>query len=397
MLGGVHGAVLAVMLWRRAQNRRANRWLAALLASIALMLVDGFLGASGALERHPHLIGLGASLPFLFGPFLYLYVRAMTSAESASAESATDARVGMHFVAWAVYVALLLADFYLRSAAFKTAFAKQLLEGHEPLYVTVTEVAKFALGFGYVIASLVLLRRHQPHMEELYSNLSDVDLRWLVVLVVMNGIAWGVAFVLFVVRLAGYLDEMSAPIQIGVELTSTVVVFVIGYFQLNQAPIFVTPPPPTPAPPTPAPPAPPPPAPAPSAPTEPYQRARLSAGDAADLEARLRAAMADDQLYKRSGLTLADLADAIGATPHEVSQVLSTRLDRNFYGFINDHRIAYVKAALAEPKRRETPVLDLAFEAGFSSKSTFNAAFRKATGVTPSEFRARALRGQPSG
>ncbi|HUQ08319.1 MAG TPA: helix-turn-helix transcriptional regulator, partial [Kofleriaceae bacterium] len=91
-------------------------------------------------------------------------------------------------------------------------------------------------------------------------------------------------------------------------------------------------------------------------------------------------------------LTLADLADAIGATPHEVSQVLSTRLDRNFYGFINDHRVEHVKTALTDPMRRETSVLDLAFEAGFSSKSTFNAAFRKATGVTPSEFRDRAAR-----
>jgi AraC-like DNA-binding protein len=213
---------------------------------------------------------------------------------------------------------------------------------------------------------------------------SDVDLRWLVWLVVLNGIAWGVAFVLFVVRLAGHLDEQSAAIQIGVELTSTVIVFVIGYFQLNQAPIVVE---------AQAPPAEPAPAPSPSpAPAPTYQRARLADDDASDLESRLRTAMATDHLYKRAGLTLADLADAIAATPHEVSQVLSTRLDRNFYGFINDHRIEHVKAALGDAKRRDTSVLDLAFEAGFSSKSTFNAAFRKATGVTPSEFRERALR-----
>jgi AraC-like DNA-binding protein len=372
LLGGVHGIVLAAMLWRRPQNWRANRWLAALLGSLALMLFDGFLGASGAHEAHPHLIGVGASLPFLFGPFLFLYVRAMTTT--------SEPRVWPHFVAWAAYTVLLLADFYLKSADFKTAFAKQLLEGDEPTYVTVTEVAKFALGFGYVIASLVLLRRHKPHMQELYSNLSDVDLRWLVWLIALNGVTWGVAFVLFVVRLAGHLDEQSATIQISVDLISTIVVFVIGYFQLNQAPIIALAKIEAPT------------AEAAPEPAPTYQRARLADTDATDLESRLRAAMAKDQLYKRSGLTLADLADAIGATPHEVSQVLSTRLDRNFYGFINDHRIEHVKAALADAKRRDTSVLDLAFEAGFSSKSTFNAAFRKATGATPSEFRERAQR-----
>jgi AraC-like DNA-binding protein len=96
--------------------------------------------------------------------------------------------------------------------------------------------------------------------------------------------------------------------------------------------------------------------------------------------------MTDNRLYQRAGLTLGELADEVAATPHEVSQVLSTRLGRNFYTFVNEHRIEHVKTALASTDR---PVLDLAFEAGFQSKSTFNTAFRKATGMTPREFRQR--------
>jgi AraC-like DNA-binding protein len=76
-----------------------------------------------------------------------------------------------------------------------------------------------------------------------------------------------------------------------------------------------------------------------------------------------------------------------------VSQVLSTRLGRNFYTFINEARIEEVKSALAATDRS---VLDLALEAGFQSKSTFNAAFRKSTGMTPREFRDRATSQDPS-
>jgi len=154
------------------------------------------------------------------------------------------------------------------------------------------------------------------------------------------------------------------------------VIFVTGYFQLGQSEIFTPPPPPQPEPARqPVPPS--------------YARARLADDDASAVESRIRDAMTERHLYQRPGLTLAELADEVAATTHEVSQVLSTRLGRNFYTFINEHRIEHVKSALLATDR---PVLDLAFEAGFQSKSTFNTAFRKATGTTPREFRERASR-----
>jgi AraC-like DNA-binding protein len=168
-----------------------------------------------------------------------------------------------------------------------------------------------------------------------------------------------------------------------VPIGSTVIVFVIGYFQLAQAEIF-------PAPQAAAAPPPPPVAAEPAPRAQPaYARARLEEADGAALEARIRSTMTDRRLYLEAGLTLAELADHVAATPHEVSQVLSTRMARNFYTYINEHRIEHVKAALVASDRA---VLDLAFEAGFRSKSTFNTAFRKATGMTPREFRERASR-----
>jgi AraC-like DNA-binding protein len=200
-------------------------------------------------------------------------------------------------------------------------------------------------------------------------------------------VVWGTALAVFVVRLTAHGAAIGAIARV-VPIASTVVVFIIGYFQLGQIELAPTPPvaaaeapaPPVAAAEAPAPPAPPP---------VPYQRARLPDDDAAELEARLRAAMTDDHLYTRPGLTLAELADAVAATPHEVSQILSVRLQCNFYAFVNEHRVAHAKAALADPARRDVSVLDLAFEAGFRSKSTFNSAFRKATGVTPTAFRER--------
>jgi hypothetical protein len=70
--------VLAVVLWFRRANQLANRLLAALLAGVALMLLLIDLEARFGFAGQPHLLGLSAPLPFLFGPLLYLYTVALT-------------------------------------------------------------------------------------------------------------------------------------------------------------------------------------------------------------------------------------------------------------------------------------------------------------------------------
>jgi len=365
-LGSIHGVVLAAVLGRRQRHRRANEYLAAVLAAIALLLLDGCLRASGAIVSHPHLIGLTAWVPFVLGPLVYLYVREMTAPDPASLRPASR-----HFAVPLAYLVLLLVTFYPRSASYKLTVA-----GHNaPWFVSAAEIALLGYGISYSIATLVLLHRHRAHVQALYSNLRGVSLRWLLVLAALNALVWVTALVAFVVRVTGVTEAAAASAI--VPIGSTVVIFVIGYFQLGQPVIFDTP----------------------AVPMEPvevarrsspaYARARLSEDDAAALEARIRAAMTEQRLYQRPGLTLAELADKVAATPHELSQVLSTRFERNFYAFINEHRIEHVKAGLAATDRS---VLDLAFEAGFQSKSTFNSAFRKATGTTPSDFRQRATR-----
>ena len=368
LLASVHGAVLALVIRARRTNRDANRYLAALLGTLALMMLDGYGRASGFELAHPHAIGITAWVPFLIGPLLYLYVRAMTAVEPSRVPPAWP-----HFVITIAFIALLVPTFYIRDAAAKLEIATS-----PPRFVLASEALVLVHGFAYLAASLRRLLRHRAHVQALYSNTRDVSLRWLTVIISLNAVGWAIALVMFFLRDGSGRDlgTIAAP------ATAAIGVFVMGYFQLGQAEIFVDQPAAAAAvvepvrPPAVAPPA--------------YTKARLGDDDAAELEGKLRAAMTADKLYERAGLTLAELADAVAATPHEVSQILSTRLGKNFYTFVNEHRVEHVKAALATSTR---PVLDLALEAGFQSKSTFNAAFRKATGTTPSEFRDRLSRG----
>lgn len=89
--------------------------------------------------------------------------------------------------------------------------------------------------------------------------------------------------------------------------------------------------------------------------------------------------------YRNSELSLAKLADAIGLSPHHLSEVLNQYAGQNFNHFINSYRVKEVCEKLHSSSSFK--VLDIAMQAGFSSKSTFNTIFKKFMGVTPTQYR----------
>ncbi|MFN3593541.1 MAG: helix-turn-helix domain-containing protein [Thiobacillaceae bacterium] len=118
-----------------------------------------------------------------------------------------------------------------------------------------------------------------------------------------------------------------------------------------------------------------------------YSKSAISAELAATLSQRLDQVMAVDKSYLESDLTLAELAERVGATPHQLSQVLSVHVGLSFFEYVNGLRVEAVKATLARPQSVGRPLLDIALECGFGSKSAFNDAFKRATGMSPGAFR----------
>jgi AraC-like DNA-binding protein len=131
-------------------------------------------------------------------------------------------------------------------------------------------------------------------------------------------------------------------------------------------------------------------APAVSAPPAPkYARSSLDAGTARRIRRKLEAALARPETCRDSLLNLRSLSRDIGEKAHYVSQVINQELGSNFYEIVNRHRIAEAKRLLAD--ETEPTVLEIALAVGFNSKSTFNTAFRRETGMTPTEFRAKGV------
>lgn len=105
-------------------------------------------------------------------------------------------------------------------------------------------------------------------------------------------------------------------------------------------------------------------------------------------------AIAQHKLYLDSQINLERFAEKIGLRPRELSAIINSHYEKNFFEFINHHRIEEAKRLLADPKSVNLTILDILFQSGFNSQSAFQRFFKRLVGVAPSEYRRRILDGK---
>jgi len=93
--------------------------------------------------------------------------------------------------------------------------------------------------------------------------------------------------------------------------------------------------------------------------------------------------MERDELYKKSTLTLAELANHLAIKPYQLTQVLNRSLQKNFSDYVNEFRVAAVRQMVNSSTHEHYTLLAIAYEAGFNSKASFNRIVKKITGKSP--------------
>ncbi len=95
--------------------------------------------------------------------------------------------------------------------------------------------------------------------------------------------------------------------------------------------------------------------------------------------------MNEQKLFLKPDFSLPLLADQLRVTVHQLSQVINDGLGKSFFEMTAEYRIEEAKRLLKE--KPNIKVEEIAEEVGYNSKSSFNTAFKKLTGKTPSEWR----------
>ena len=360
LLGVAQGLLLALALVTlRRGNRPANGWLAALVATISLLVGGAILFTTRQVLVYPHLAYLHHPFLYLVAPLLWLYLRALTEREPQTAWQ--DWLHLLPFVLCLIY----LMPFYLQDAEVKRA----LLAG--PLYERWYRI-RHGLAFVQVIGYVPLITqvlRQQAQRVKLQNRLVDraVFRQMLVIVLAILVVLLGGA-----VRFA--LKDRSLETNLLLPLIGSIVVYVIAYLSLRHPEALIGPFEQTAieAPPV----------------VKKYERSTLTPERADDYLRKLQQAMESNKLYTDSELTLQKLASVLSIPAPHLSQVINEQLGQSFTDLINAYRVEDAKRRLLDPTWKHYSILAIAEEAGFSSKSTFNAVFKKHTGQTPSEFRA---------
>ena len=107
---------------------------------------------------------------------------------------------------------------------------------------------------------------------------------------------------------------------------------------------------------------------------------------------QLKSYMETEEPYLNASLTVDDLSKMIKIPARELSILINHHLDQHFFDFINEYRIKKAMKILDNPAFKKHTILEILYDVGFNSKSPFNAAFKKFTNLTPSQYRKKSIK-----
>jgi AraC-like DNA-binding protein len=102
---------------------------------------------------------------------------------------------------------------------------------------------------------------------------------------------------------------------------------------------------------------------------------------------KLQEYMQEEKPFLNPSLTIQDVSKAIKVPVRDLSLLINHKLDQHFYDFVNAYRIERAMDILKDVTKSRLTILEILYDVGFNSKSSFNTAFKKYTGNTPTSYR----------
>ena len=355
--------VLAAGLLAAPANRSANRWLALFLAVLVGVGLDYAIDVSRLDSEMRWLRFAPISVTMALGPLVWAYVHRLTLGRSPS-------WTPLHLLPAALELAYRAAVY-----ALPDHVRALLVDGR--IRAVVAELFVFALPLSlaiYAVASIRLIDRFSKRLSEQRSDVDQYAVTWLrAVMIVLLGTIALFAALRAVAMTGRVVDVFDVYPFYGWLL-------LVGLYLGIEARRYLD---------RPFPALPGDPEPAAALPDDGRPAPATPGKDWAGLATEWRRITWDAGWYREPGLTLASLSRRLGVNTAYLSRGINEGLGQNFSEMVNGMRAQAVAERL-DADGGAVDLLDLAFEMGFGSKSSFNRAFLALYGMSPSAYRDRA-------
>ncbi|HEX8576590.1 MAG TPA: helix-turn-helix domain-containing protein [Flavobacterium sp.] len=346
-------AVLLFLL-KKAGNIKANRVLSIVLLLLGVSFLSDVLWTKHFFDYYPHLFDYDTPMGLCIGPLVYLYIRYQINPQTRLQPSDL-----LHLLPLVLYI-WLLQDFLFSNASDKLKMIHNLAI---PNFFLVQYLKKAQLLL-YGLVCYRFLARHKRVTYELLSNLENRHLQWLKHLLLATGVLLGL----------WVISNEFIWTQPALGITLLAFSYWIAYQALQQESSFAN-----------------------IAtqsvlpiineePAGRYRNSSLSDEYLKEAMDRIEQYMTNEKPYLNGDMNLTSLAEQLAFSPNQLSQILNEGFRENFYRLVNRYRIEESKRLLLDPAFEHYNIMGIAFEAGFSTKSTFNKTFKELTGLSPSEF-----------
>ena len=329
---------------------------------IHLLISYGEVFSDIALKQSPNLFRLFDMAFWVEGPLLLWYTRSLLFKEFHLK------KLDVLFLAPAAfYIFYTLATFYNWETAEKILYVQQYRDLKAPSVPHLLEALRGVIFIAFGLMCLVEIRHAQQQIHHRYSNIEKIDFVWLASLLATFIVLR--SWMLLVIGLAFLKPDLDDATFNAMGLMGNYLMFglinVLIFFSMTRSSVFAG----------------------------KISKAHIHTNNddaEADpvLSERIQQHMQMHKPYLSHYLNLEQLATQLSMHPRALSVAIKNNFHTNFYEFINTYRINEAKRLLEDKDKPNRTMIEILGDAGFNSKATFNAIFKKIVGMTPTQYRA---------
>lgn len=351
---GLIGIFIALVLnLRRRTDRMANALIGFFVLMHSFFLIHTTLYTSHYTFLHPHTLNMSTMLSFLYGPVLYFYFKRITENYKFKKSDLLHLLPTLGFI-------IVFIPIYSLSAEEKLKVMLGVGQYAEHPYLNQVAVIKLLslMIYGYYTLRLYLKNAKKS------SKTTPKKVKLQRIIMIIHGV-YAISYTLYAINIMTI--GFKGPIFNIQFFAMASLVLYVGYIAYANPQVLVGT------------------VHAIKKEVIKYKNSGLTTSFSTELKEELVRLLEVEKVYRQNSIKLETIAESLGTTRHNASQVINEHFDLNFFELINKYRVEEAMELLKSNKENLN-IIDIAYEVGYNNKVTFNKSFKRFSNLTPSQF-----------